>query len=603
MCGIAGKISFNSRTIVTKDLQNMSKQISHRGPDDEGIFISPNRKVGLVNRRLAIIDLSSSGHQPMTYKDLVITFNGEIYNYQALRQKLVSEGVRFHSHTDTEIILALYARHGPGCLKYLRGMFALAIYDRKRHQVFLARDRLGKKPLKYFQGENCFIFASELKALLTQSEIHREVDFTAINYYLTLGYCPAPLTGFKNIYKLEPGHYLLVDLKTEKVTKKKYWQLDYSDKLDLSETEWSAKILQELNEATRLRMIADVPIGVFLSGGIDSSIVTALMAQNSSTPIKTFTIGFWEARYDESKYAKVVSKTFHTDHTVLKVSPQSVDILPQLAASYEEPFADSSAVVTYLVSKLASQKVKVILNGDGGDENFAGYLRHVKLARDYWLDHHKVIPFTAKALGFLHPRLKKFGLHQQMDIRSRYLDYNSFFPSDDKTYKLWLEKCRSAQVADERNQIMYADLAYYFPDDLLAKVDIASMSVGLEARSPFTDHKVVELAAKIPYDLKVKNGQTKYILRSVARKLIPNLNIDRPKMGFTIPLSSWFTGELNKYARSILLSPKSLVMQLFDKSQVEQMLNSHSEKNDFGPRLWLLLTLQLWWLNHFKNEQ
>ena len=602
MCGIAGKISFNSHPVVARDLQNMLRSIAHRGPDDEGVFICANRQVGLVNCRLAIIDLSSSGHQPMTYKELTITYNGEIYNYQSLRQKLVKSGVRFHSHTDTEVILALYSKYGPACLKHLRGMFAFAIYDYKRQQVFLARDRLGKKPLKYFQSASSFVFASELKALLTQPEIHREVDWTAINYYLTLGYCPAPLTGFKNVYKLEPGHYLLIDLNTRKIINKKYWQLDYSTKLRLSESEWTTEILKELDVATRLRMIADVPIGVFLSGGIDSSIVTALMAKNSSAPIKTFTIGFRETKYDETKYAKLVAKTFHTDHTVLTVDPQAVDILPQLVASYEEPYADSSAVITYLISRLARRKVKVILNGDGGDENFAGYLRHVKLERDYWLDQHKLIPFTAAASGFLHPRLKRFGQHQQLDIRIRYLDYNSFFPpSDNRTSDLWLKKCREANTSDVRDQLLYTDLAYYFPDDLLAKVDIASMSVGLEARSPFTDYKVVELAAKIPYELKVKHGQTKYILKSVARTLIPNLNVDRPKMGFSIPLSQWFTGNLNSYASSHLLSARSIALELFDKQLIKDMLNRHSLKNDFGPKLWLLLTLQLWWQHYFNT--
>lgn len=601
MCGIVGKISFNSKSIVKADLEKLSEKIAHRGPDDEGIFISPNRRIGLVNRRLAIIDLTSAGHQPLSHRGLRITFNGEIYNYQELRRDLVKEGVRFHSQTDTEVIIALYVKYGPKCLNYLRGMFAFAIYDEKNNTIFIARDRLGKKPLKFFFDGQTFIFASELKAILTQSEVHRQVDWLAINYYLTFGYCPAPYTGFKNIHKLEPAHYLLINLQTAEIKKVKYWQLNFDRKLDLSDDEWSKKILSVLEESTKLRMIADVPIGVFLSGGIDSSLVTALMAKNSTQPIKTFTIGFRETAYDETAYAQKITELFHTDHTVLMVDPQSVEILPQIAANYEEPFADSSAVVTFLVSRLARSQVKVVINGDGGDENFAGYLRHVKLARDYWLDQHKIVPFAARTLGFLHPRLKKFGQHQQLAIGARYLDYNSFFPANSNTSDLWLKKCLEANVSDVRDQLLYADLSYYFPDDLLAKVDIASMSIGLEARSPFTDHKVVELAAQIPYSLKIRHGQTKYILKKAARSLLPDSVTSRSKMGFSIPLAQWFTGELNGYTRSQILNQKSIVSQLFKNAAVKEMLGNHSVQTDFGPKLWSLLTLHLWWKHYFDS--
>ncbi|OGI30592.1 MAG: asparagine synthase (glutamine-hydrolyzing), partial [Candidatus Moranbacteria bacterium RIFCSPLOWO2_12_FULL_48_12] len=353
MCGIAGKISFSSKNLSTQEIETMNDAIKHRGPDDGGIYISPDNKVGLGHRRLSIIDLSSFGHQPMRYLDRYeIVFNGEIYNFQEKRAELEQEGYSFVSHSDTEVILALYDKYGKDCLKHLRGMFAFAIYDEREQTLFCARDRVGKKPFKYYLDNDVFMFASELKAILTQPEYTREPDYLAIHHYLTLQYVPAPLTGFKGIKKLEAAHFMTLDLRTRRLVKQRYWKLDYSHKLDLSEEEWRKRILEKLEESVKLRMISDVPIGAFLSGGIDSSAIVALMAKNSPTPIKTFSIGFKEEKYNELKYAKIVADRFKTDHTEFIVLPHAIELLPMLVRQYEEPYADSSALPTYYVSKL-----------------------------------------------------------------------------------------------------------------------------------------------------------------------------------------------------------------------------------------------------------
>ena len=336
MCGIAGKISLTDKPIDEGDIKRMTETLAHRGPDDEGYYFSPDRRIALGHRRLSIIDLSPLGHQPMNWQNKYwITYNGEVYNFQEKREELKREGYHFTSKTDTEVILALYDRYGVDCLQHLRGMFAFAIYDSTKQQLFCARDRLGKKPFKYYADDNVFIFASELKAILIQPEYHREPDYLAIHHYLTLQYTPAPLTGFKGIKKLEPAHYLLVDIPRKKVTTHPYWQLDFSQKLSLSEEEWAQRIREKLNEAVRLRMIADVPLGAFLSGGVDSSAIVGLMSQHVPH-VKTFSIGFKEEGYNELPYARQVAERFKTDHTEFIVEPRAIELLPMLVHQYED---------------------------------------------------------------------------------------------------------------------------------------------------------------------------------------------------------------------------------------------------------------------------
>lgn len=629
MCGIAGKVYFTNGQIEAKDLKIMSSKIAHRGPDDEGIFISKDKKVGLVNRRLAIIDLTSAGHQPMFYKErYVITFNGEVYNYRKEKIKLEREGYSFVSGTDTEVILALYDKYKTDCLKYLNGMFAFAIYDTHENIIFLARDRVGVKPLKYFLNEKTLIFSSELKAILTQPEIITNPDFRAIRMYLSYGYVPSPLTGFLGIKKLEPGHFMLIDLKTKLTIKKRYWEPVFSEKLSLSESEWSRKILDTLDESTNLRMIADVPIGSFLSGGTDSSAVVATMARLSKNPIKTFTVIFKDQNMSEAKYANNIVKTYNTDHQELPVNPQSIELLPELAYQYEEPFADASSVITYLVSKLARKYVTVILNGDGGDENFAGYPnRHMRLKRDVDFDNWitKIRPMavsTLKSLGRISKskivqRGTNFFVKSKLPMYRKFVSYNQIFglgeinsltmadlDKYDYSEEIYepVQKCFDLYKGkDLKDAGLKFDLMYYLPDDLLTKVDIASMAVSLEARSPFLDYKMVELACKIPFALKVKNGESKYILKKALEKIVPKENLYRSKMGFTIPLDRWFTGQdFKNYSKSLLLSKNTMVKKYLRVSEIQKMLDFHSIENDFGPKLWSLLSLELWFKSYFK---
>lgn len=427
MCGIAGKAYFNKNKAVSyREIKLMTSAITHRGPDDEGIFISCDRGVGLGSRRLAIIDLSQKGHQPMSYLNrYTITFNGEIYNFQEERSKLVAQGYQFNSSSDTEVILALYSKYGKKCLDHLRGMFAFAIYDEVEKTIFLARDRIGKKPLKYLLNDTLLIFASELKAILTQSGVKRDVDYEALQLYLTYGYTPSPMTGFTNIKKLEPGTYLFINLKNKSVEKERYWQPMFKNKLQLSEKEWSKRILDTLEESTKLRMISDVPIGAFLSGGVDSSAVVAAMARLSTKPVKTFTISFRDKDLDESEHAGRIAKMYKTDHHILQAKPQSTDLLPYLARQYEEPFADASSIVTYMVSEMTRKYVTVALNGDGGDENFAGYPnRYMRLKRDvdydYWIQN--IRPVAAKLLSSF-PRAKNFLEKAKLPLYQRFASF------------------------------------------------------------------------------------------------------------------------------------------------------------------------------------
>ncbi len=628
MCGIAGKVYFDKRSVTTGQLNSMSNKILHRGPDDEGTYISRDRKVGLVNRRLAIIDLTSKGHQPMTFKNrFVITYNGEIYNFQEERRKLEKIGCQFKSNSDTEVLLALYEKYGKNCLTRLRGMFAFAIYDDKDKTLFLARDRIGKKPLKYYIDGSVFIFASELKAILTQKEIKKEIDYVAVQAYLVYGYAPAPLTGFIGIKKLPPGHYMMIDLRSKNFYLKRYWEPDFSQKLVLSEREWCNKILETLEESTELRMISDVPIGAFVSGGVDSSAVTYAMSKFSPKPINTFTIVFENKNWSEAKYAGNIAKKFKTNHHELLAKPESVEILPELAYHYEEPFADAGNVVAYMVSRLAKKYVTVILNGDGGDELFAGYPnRYFRLKRD--VDFNKWIntlrpaaAMSLKALGKISKstvikRSNVFLEKSRLPLYQRFASYNQIFSYEEilliskgaleklslkqNPYSIVEECFRQFSGRDLKDAGLKFDLLYWLPDDLLAKVDIASMAASLEARSPLLDHKMIELSDQIPFNLKVKKGESKYILKKALEKVVPKENLYRPKMGFGVPLHIWFSGKLRGYATSVLLSKKAKIKEIIKEDEIETMLKSHSETSDFGPKLWALLSLELWMKEYFN---
>lgn len=628
MCGIAGKISLIGHRISHKEIDCMTNAIKHRGPDDGGAYISPDKYVGLGHRRLSIIDLSPLGHQPMRYLNRYeIVFNGEIYNFQEKREALERDGYTFESQSDTEIILALYDKHREKCVDHLRGMFAFAIYDEKEQTLFATRDRVGKKPLKYFFDGNTFLFASELKAILSQSEYTREPDYEAIHHYLTLQYVPAPMTGFKGIKKLEPAHFLLLNLKTKELAIERYWKLDYSEKLDLSENEWKRRIIKTLDEATYLRMIADVPIGAFLSGGIDSSAIVAMMARHSLQPIKTFSIGFKEEKYNELPYARMIAKRFKTDHTEFIVEPNAIEVLPMLVRQYEEPYADSSALPTYYVSKLTREHVTVALNGDGGDENFAGYTRYAAFQISNFLNHFdflnriagkSITKFLARNIqNTFFDRLHRFSKSLSEDYRRRYLSYTAYFTNEQKaalytdefkqqvwsedTYNIIASHFLGSGSKNKTEQAIYADIATYLPEDLLAKVDVATMTVALEGRSPFLDHQLLELTAKIPFHFKLKSlNNKKYILKEALRGIIPDEILFRPKMGFGVPIDTWFRGELRDYASAKLLSGNLVKRNLFKKSAIEKILHTHTTTTiNFSPHIWALLTLELWFEEYF----
>jgi asparagine synthase (glutamine-hydrolysing) len=632
MCGIGGKLYFDrARSVEQEVLERMNAVQAHRGPDDSGIYCEG--AVGLAHRRLSIIDLSPAGHQPMSNEQgtIWIVFNGEIYNFQALRPDLVRRGHRFRSHTDTEVILHLYEEHGVGCLELLRGMFAFAIWDAPRRQLLLARDRLGKKPLCYQQDAEAFRFASEAKAILQDPAVKARPDPAGISQYLTYGYVPSPASAFQGMRKLPPAHYLLChDGKVEVV---RYWRLRRKRKLDRPEAEWCEEIRSRLEEAVRLRLISDVPLGAFLSGGIDSSAVVAMMSRVSSVPVKTFSIGFEEPDYDELRYARLVAERFGTEHHESVVRPDAAAVLPKLTWHFDEPFGDSSAVPTYYVAQMTRRYVTVALNGDAGDENFGGYGRYVAtlLAASFdrwpgaellrrairWGLH--LWPQGGRRTGLL-TRGRRFldGLCEEAPER-RYARWLYPFCGDRKDELLHPEFRANLDGADALDPLLVAyrqsdapdfvdatlgvDAALYLPDDLLVKVDIASMAHSLEARSPFLDHEVVEFAATIPSDLKVRGRTTKFILKRALSGLLPEEILRRPKMGFGVPIDHWLRHELRDLAYDTLLSPRCIGRGYFRPATVRRLLDEHvRQRANWHYLLWTLLMLELWHRTYIDGD-
>ncbi|MBI2415263.1 MAG: asparagine synthase (glutamine-hydrolyzing) [Candidatus Kerfeldbacteria bacterium] len=621
MCGIAGKVYFDpGYRLADQEIDQMLNQIKHRGPDDFGIECFG--QAGLGQRRLAIIDVSPAGHNPMTNEDgtVWITFNGEIYNYLDFRDDLIKRGHRFTSKTDTEVIIHLYEEYGEDCVKKLRGMFAFAIWDVTQKKLLLARDRVGKKPLKYYIDDKHIAFASELKAILADPAIPRIIDEVAIHHYLTLQYVQHPATGFKGIQKLPPGHYLT--MQHGRVEIKRYWNLDYSHKLNLSEADWCERIIAKLDEATRIRLMSDVPLGAFLSGGIDSSAVVAMMARHSDQPVKTFSIGFNEASHDETRYARMIAQQFATNHIEFTVEPKAVELFPTLAWHFEEPFADPSAIPTYYVAKLTRQHVTVALNGDGGDENFAGYGRYNYhlMGKKYamipsWLRQGLLVPGADLAKHLIKTtffdRAARFA-HSLADApEHRYYNYICYFTTEEKESiytKNFAERMRqhdSAQILsdlamasgsnDYLDKILYTDINSYLPNALMAKVDIAAMANSLEGRSPLLDHELLELTAQIPSLLKIKNGETKYIFKKALEPMLPREILYRPKMGFGVPLVHWFRGELKDYMYDTILDGKLLQQGWFDRNRVKQLLDTHATTDrDYANHIWSLIMLEHW---------
>ena len=617
MCGITGIVRRDGAQIDRELLARMNDAIRHRGPDDDGFFIDEG--VGLAMRRLAIIDLKS-GHQPIHNADKTawIVFNGEIYNYRELRKQLEALGHQFYTDSDTEAIVHAYDEYGTDCPKHLRGMFAFAIWDKRDQSLFLARDRVGKKPLLYAQINGQLIFGSEFTALLTHPDVSREVNYEALHYYLSFICVPAPLTAYQAIRKLEPGHWLR--WRDGEIKLERYWHLDFSNKLDISEQEAGERVVDLLREAVRIRLMSEVPLGAFLSGGIDSSAVVALMAQESSEPVKTFSIGFEEQDFSELHHARRVAEHVGAEHHEFIVRPDAMEVLPTLVEHYGEPFADSSAIPSYYVSRETRRYVTVALNGDGGDECFAGYERYaaMNLAQTYtsFLPS-GVIANVARALPEFQSRSnligkgKRFLQAASLAPVQRYLRWISAFDENAKldlysdefrrqTAELstvgiiqpWFAEANGAGIVDAS---LLADTMTYLPNDLLVKMDIASMTVSLEARSPFLDHHLMEFAASLPEKLKLRGMTTKYLLKRILKDLVPQENLTRRKMGFGVPIGHWFRGIMQPFLRETLLSEKALSRGLFRKDRVLQIIDQHVEgKTNHEHRLWTLLMLELW---------
>jgi asparagine synthase (glutamine-hydrolysing) len=622
MCGIVGIVNANLRQAERDVLTQMNCAIAHRGPDEDGFYVKEN--VGLAMRRLAIIDLKG-GQQPIFNEDRTkaIVFNGEIYNFQELRADLEKRGHRFYTNCDTETIVHLYDEYGVDCVQFLRGMFVFAIWDEREKTLFVARDRVGKKPLLYSHRPNGdLVFGSEFRALLEHPEISREVDLDAIHNYLSYLCVPAPQTAYKQIRKLEPGHWLV--WKNGEIKTERYWQPDFSRKIKITEKEAEEETLRLLRESVRLRLISEVPLGAFLSGGVDSSAVVALMAQESAAPVKTFSIGFEEQDYSELKYARQVAEHVGAEHHEFIVKPDALAILPTLVEHYGEPYADSSAIPTYYVARETRKHVTVALNGDGGDESFAGYERYaaMRLAEKYHrlprLVREQFIERAVNLLPISEMRRKsrmrdarRFLQAASLPRVERYFQWVSAFDGETKNelytadlkkqingsepsdlLQNWFSLANGTGIVDAT---MMTDQHTYLPNDLLVKVDIATMAVSLEARSPLLDHKIIEFAASLPDSIKLRGTETKSLLKKVAARLVPREVVYRRKMGFGVPIANWLRGEMKEFVREVLLSEKARKRGLFKTETVSRLISEHIDgSRDFSAQLWTLLMLELW---------
>lgn len=622
MCGICGFYQSDLKADKS-DLKLMNNQIIHRGPDDDGYYF--NGRVGLAARRLSIIDLNT-GHQPLTSHSKMnwITYNGEVYNFKELREELKARGYKFRTSTDTEVIVNLYEEFGLDFVKKLRGMFAIGIYDIKKNKLILIRDRIGIKPLYYsFQPENkTLIFASEIKSILKYPGIKKELNNNALDLFLTLEYIPAPFSIFKNINKLPSGHILIYE--NGNIQIKKYWEIK-KGKLNGNFNELKEQFLSLLNESVKMRMISDVPLGAFLSGGIDSSAITSVMSSISENRIKTFSIGFEEKSYSELKYSKIVSEKFNTDHYTKSLSPDINELVLFLSNFFDEPLGDFSNFPTYLVSKAAREKVTVILSGDGGDEIFGGYEHYIaqKIARfvDFpiFRPFHKLFSKTTNLFppselkkGFTN-RIKRFSEGLSNSYKNRHFRWMLFLSNFQKTklyspdfldprflnilplrrpFEKYFELSREF---DGLNQDLCLDLKTYLVDNILVKVDRMSMATSLEARVPLLDHKIVEFAFSIPEDFKLKGYTTKWFFKKSMEGILPDEIIYRQKEGFSIPIKNWLKNELKDLMFEYLSEKRIKETGIFNYNYIKKMIDEHiNNRENHSHRLWTLILFNMW---------
>ncbi len=610
MCGIAGFIDVQrSRDSAEQLIDSMCKIIRHRGPDDQGVWVGDGVALGM--RRLSIIDLAG-GHQPIFNEDssILVVFNGEIYNYRELQKELQECGHRFATRSDTEVIVHAYEEYGDDCVKHFRGMFAFALWDRKRQRLLAARDRFGKKPLNYYWDGQRLIFGSEIKSIL-EAGIPREINPIALDEYLVCRYVPAPNTLFRGVSKLPAAHILIYE--DGQIRTPRYWELSFTPTCQDDEVTAIDRTLTLLKEAVSVRLMSEVPLGAFLSGGVDSSIVVGLMSQRMSQPVKTFSIGFEEDDYSELPYARQVAKHFGTEHHEFFVRPDLVLVLPQLAWAYDEPFSDDSMLPTYYVSKLAREYVTVVLTGDGGDEIFAGYTYY---QREFSIN--RLPPFIRSLLGYgslLLPdgiRGKQRLHNMSCDLATRHIRSIMLFPDHSRSaiysqeyftrvrehypYERLVGQFSSVPHLDLLSQMQYVDVRTYLADDILVKVDKASMFNSLETRAPMLDHYLAEYVSSLPTTIRVRNGVLKYLLKKVAADLLPAGILTRAKQGFSVPLKYWFRGELTNFAYDLLDSPKARQRGIFDPLFIRNLLKTHASTTyvNHSKSIWALLCLELW---------
>jgi asparagine synthase (glutamine-hydrolysing) len=616
MCGITGVVRLDGAGADEGLVHAMTQILAHRGPDGQGVFV--DGPVGLGHRRLAIIDLDT-GAQPMSSEDgsVVLVFNGEIYNYRELRRELESRGRVFRTASDTEVILQSYEAFGVECLARLRGMFAFALWDGRRRRLLLARDRVGIKPLVYSWDGRRLVFGSEIKALLQDVTVARDLDWDALRDYLVFHYVPSPRTIFKSIRKLPPASYLLFDLVRAEPEVRRYWDLRLAPHDGRPDAEWTEELRWRLEDAVRSHMVSDVPLGAFLSGGMDSSAVVALMARAGGAPVRTFSIGFDETDFDELRYARAVARRYGTDHCEFVVKPDALDVLPRLAWQFDEPFADSSALPTYYVAKITREHVTVALSGDGGDETFAGYRRYAKSLElhERW-DYQplralkpllravaRLVPPGARGRGYVELRSED-EVNRYYRIMTAYRDRSSvrllnreiqaqLEPAPDGVVfqRLALE----AAIPDYVSLLQYLDVRTYLPEDILTKVDRTSMLVSLEARVPLLDHVLMEFVATMPSSLKLQRGVGKLVLKRAMEADLPTEVIERRKMGFGVPLERWFRGEFGAHTREVLLDQRARRRAWIEPAAVVSVLDEHrAARRDHSAQIWALLCLEYW---------
>jgi asparagine synthase (glutamine-hydrolysing) len=621
MCGIAGFADRSLRWSVageaaaedTATLGRMCAAIRHRGPDDEGRRVMPGAALGM--RRLSIIDLAT-GQQPIHNEDesVWVVFNGEIYNYAELRAELTARGHRFYTNSDTETIVHAYEEWGADAFARLRGMFGIALWDSRNGSLFLARDRVGIKPLHYAKVGDRLYFGSEIKSILAAGEVIPKIDFAALDHYLSFLYTPRDVSIFEGVHKLPPGHILRWRAGTIEISR--YWEMPAEERQPASEQDAVDSLRQVLRDAVRSHLMSEVPLGAFLSGGVDSSVVVGLMAEASNQPVRTFSIGFDDPRFDELEHARVVARHFGTDHHEFVVKPDALAIIDDLIAHFDEPFGDSSAIPTWYVSEIARRHVTVVLSGDGGDELFGGYERyspHPRIAAfDRWAP-----PASRRVASLVWPLLphgatgKNFLRRAARDSRGRYLDQIGYFQPDEKSSLLSGDVQQAVGTADAEArlgrhfarlsglpwdaQMMHFDFETYLPEDILTKVDRMSMAHSIESRVPLLDNAVVDYAATLPAAFKIKNGRKKHILKEAAASLLPAHILNRRKQGFAVPVGGWFRGDLRDFFSDVLLSQRARERGYFNQRFVNRIVREHlAGRRDHTLRLWALVVFELW---------